>query len=77
MIDDYLDVLQEYSGASRMSDPIVTKDGVEFRTIIGREELKHLVIYKLPDSDTYKIVGKDWLLQKIGEERYATIFAQD
>jgi hypothetical protein len=73
MIEDYLQALRESCELSRMSNPIMA-DGVDFRTFIGCEELEHLVAYRLPDSDTFRIVTKDWLRKLIGEERFTAIF---
>jgi hypothetical protein len=77
MMEEYLQALRNSAESSRFSEPIITADGVDFRTIIGREELQHLVAYKLPDTDTFRIVTKDWLRDTIGDERYTNIFGDE
>jgi len=77
MIEDYLKALRESPKPGRMSNPIMTKEGVDFRAFIGRKEMEHLAAYRLPESDTFQIVTKDWLRQQIGEERYTAIFGDE
>jgi len=76
-MEEYLQALRNTTESGRFSEPIITDDGVDFRTIIGREELDHLVAYRLPNADTFRFVTKDWLRDAIGAERYTKIFGDE
>jgi hypothetical protein len=77
MMEEYLQALRNTAESGRFSDPIITDDGVDFRTIIGHEELQHLLAYKLPNSDTFQFVTKDGLRDAIGDERYRKILGDE